>query len=84
MTLDVTTSISSLLQCSCRYTERIMSTKTRVQLSDAVRKEICELANSNRDLSQGQLTRLAAEKLSKDLKPSTLVHMLHSLAAHCC
>lgn len=53
--------------------------KTRVQLSDADRKAICELAKSNRDLSHDKLTRLAAEKLGKDLKRPTVTQVLHDM-----
>ena len=79
MTLGVTTSISSLLQYNCRYTERAMTAKpagTRVQLSYADRKEICELAKSNTDLTQAPLTRLASEKLGKNLVRSTVTGVL--------
>ena len=37
--------------------------KTRVQLTDADRKVICELALANKDLSQEKLTGLAAQTL---------------------
>ena len=50
--------------------------KTRVQLTDADRKLICELAKSNRDLSQDKLTSLAAQQLGKDLKRTTVTGVL--------
>ena len=49
----------------------------RVQLSDADRKVICELAQSNSDLKQDQLTDLAAQTLGKPgLKRSTVTGIL--------
>ena len=50
--------------------------KTRVQLSDADRRLICDLAKSNRDLSHEKLTKLAAERLGKDLKRPTVTLVL--------
>lgn len=50
--------------------------KIRVQLSDADRRLICELAKSNRDLSHEKLTKLAAERLGKDLKRPTVTLVL--------
>ena len=60
-----------------------MSEKTRVQLSDADRKVICELAQKHSDLTQDKLTRLVAEHLNKpDLGRSTVTGTLkHSDSA---
>lgn len=50
---------------------------TRVQLSDADRKVICELARDNKDLSQDKLTALAATTLKKPgLKRPTVTGIL--------
>ena len=58
-----------------------MSAKTRVQLSNTDRKVICELVQSNRDLTHAQLTRLCAERLSKpDLGRSTVTGTLQNSA----
>ena len=58
-----------------------MSAKTRVQLSDTERELICELAQSNRDLTHAQLTRLCADRLSKpDLGRSTVTGTLQYCA----
>ena len=54
-----------------------MSAKTRVQLTDADRKLICELAERHSDLTQGKLTRLVADRLNKpDLGRSTVTGTL--------
>ena len=50
---------------------------SRVQLSDADRKLICDLAQSNSNLTQEKLTRLVAERLGKpDLARSTVTGVL--------
>ena len=54
-----------------------MSAKSRVQLSDADRKVICELGKSHKSLSHQQLTNLIAQQLNKpELGRSTVTGIL--------
>ena len=51
-----------------------------MQLSNADRKVICELARDNKDLSQGKLTALAATTLKKPgLKRPTVTDLMPSM-----